>query len=113
MPSLKVSNVDGDELVAAPSAYQFIRVIGLDLTASGDADAVSLKSNTTEIWNTYAMNKSDGGGISMNVDPNRTIDCLPGQALKLGVGAGGGVTIKGSIEYVVKGRPDTALAPLG
>lgn len=112
MPSLKISNVDGDTLVAAPSAYQFIRVIGLDLTASGDADNVSLKSDTTVIWDTYAMNRSDGGGIALNIDPNRTIDCAPGKALKLAVGAGGGVTIKGSIEYVIKGRPDTALAPL-
>ncbi len=111
MPSLPVSATNGDTLVAAPSAYQFIRVIGLDLTASADADAVSLNSDSTVIWSTYAMNRTDGGGIVLNVDPNRTIDCLPGQALKISVGTG--VTIKGTIEYVVKGRPDTALAPLG
>lgn len=111
MPSLAISAVDGATLVAAPSAFQFIRVIGLDLTASADADNVSLKSDSTVIWETYAMNRTDGGGIVLNVDPNRTIDCLPGQALKLGVG--NGATIKGTIEWVCKGRPDTSLAPLG
>lgn len=111
MPSLLINNVDGDTLVAAPSAYQFIRVVGLDLTASGDADVVSLASDSTAIWSTYAMNRSDGGGIALNIDPNRTIDCAPGKPLKLVVG--GGATVKGTIEYVVKGRPDTALAPLG
>lgn len=106
MPSLAVSNVDGDILVAAPSAYQFIRVIGLDLTASGDTDLLSLKSNNTVIWSTYACNKTDGGGIALNIDPNRTYDCAPGEALKLGVT--GGTTIKGSIEFVIKGRPNNS-----
>lgn len=110
MPSLRVSNVDGDTLVAAPSAYQFIRVIGLDLTTPTQT-VMGLKSNTTQIWDTNAANNTTGGGLVLNTDANRTIDCLPGQALKLSSSGGG--TIKGSIEYVVKGRPDNALAPIG
>lgn len=112
MPSLAVSNVDGDTLITAPNAYQFLRIIGVDLTASADADVVSLKSGSTVKWSTYAMNRTDGGGIvPSNISPQSPIDLNNGQALVLGVG--GGATVKGSIQYVVKGRPDTNLAPLG
>lgn len=112
MPSLAVDNVDGATLVVAPNAYQFIRIIGIDLTASADADVVSLKSGSTVKWSTYAMNRSDGGGIvPSNIGPQTPIDLNNGEALVLGVG--GGATVKGSIEWIVKGRPNTALAPLG
>lgn len=110
MPAIDVNNVDGDTLWPAPSAYQFIRVIGGDLTSTGDAGEVSLKSNTTIKYRTQAMTE-EGRGIALNVDPNRTIDCSPGEALKLGV-TGVGVTIKGSLEIVVLGRPDNSMAPI-
>lgn len=111
MPSIAVDNVDGATLIAAPNAYQFIRIIGVDLTASADADVVSLKSGSTVKWSTYAMNRDDGGGIvPSNIRPEAPVDMNNGEALVLGVG--GGATVKGSIQYVVKGRPDTALAPL-
>lgn len=111
MPAIDVNNVNGDTLWPAPSAYQFIRIIGGDLTSTGDAGEVSLKSNTTIKYRTQAMTE-EGRGITLNVDPNRTIDCNPGEALKLGVSAGGGITIKGSLEIVVLGRPDNSMAPV-
>lgn len=107
MPSLHVSNVDGDTLVAAPSSMQFIRVIGGDLTASAQS-VVSLKSDTTVIWDTYAMDDPNSlGGIALNVARDRTIDCAPGKALKLGVSTM--ATVKGSLEYIVLGLPDPTL----
>lgn len=111
MPAIDVNNVDGDELWPAPSQFQFIRVIGGDLTSTGDAGEVSLKSNTTIKWRTQAMT-AEGLGITLNVDRERTIDCNPGEALKLGVSAGGGVTIKGSLQIIVLGRPNNDLAPI-
>lgn len=112
MPTVAVDNVNGATLITAPNAFQFIRLIGIDLTASEDADVVSLKSASTVKWSTYAMNRSDGGGIvPANVGPQTPIDLNNGEALVLGVGTG--ATIKGSIEFIVKGRPNTDLAPLG
>ncbi len=105
MPSLPVSNTDGATLVAAPPRGQFIRVLGLDLTCSTDNTTMSLKSNSTVIWSTDAANKTGGGGITINVDENRTMDCVPSDPLVLGVGGGG--TVKGSIEYVILGLPTT------
>ena len=106
MPSLKVDNGDGTTLVVAPSAKQFIRVIGLDLTASA-ASTVSLLSDATVIWTTSAMDAAAAPrGIVLGISKDRTIDCANGKALKLG--ATGGATIKGSIEYVVLGIPDLA-----
>jgi hypothetical protein len=112
MPNLLVdTNADGHELVPAPGAYQFIRVIGLNLTAAAPV-VVTLKSGSTVIWKSYAMDDANSlGGIVIPTDENNTIDCAPGQALNLGLS--GTVGVAGSIEYVVKGRPNTALAPLG
>ncbi len=105
MPSVKVNDVDGAELWPAPNAFQFIRCVGLDLTTSTADAIISLKSGSTEIWSTAK------GGAALNIDPSRTLDCANGEALVLGVT--GGATVRGSIEVVVKGRPNTALAPLG
>lgn len=100
MPSLVITaGADGDTLVPAPNAYNHIRVIGLDFTGSADGMTMGLKSNTTTIWNTLK-------NIVLNVDRNRTIDCAPGEALKL---AASGGTVTGSIEYIVLGRPPITL----
>lgn len=103
MPSLAIANINGDTLVAAPSTGQLIRVIGLDLTCSTDNTIMGLKSNAATIWSTGAANKTGGGGIALNVDRERTIDCVPGDPLKLYVSTGG--TVYGSIEYVILGKP--------
>jgi hypothetical protein len=92
---------DGAKVVDAPNAYQFIRVIGGKLTLSG-AGTVSLKSDTTVIWN-------DISPAPIPTDLNNTIDCANGKQLNVAASAG---TVTGWVEYVVQGRPDTALAPL-
>jgi hypothetical protein len=105
MPSLVVnSSTDGQQLVAAPGARRFIRVIGLDLTAGSAVAPVSLKSNnTTVIWETQAMGGSSAGGIVLNVDRERTIDCNPNESLNLGLNTS--VTVQGTIEYIILGPP--------
>jgi len=108
MPSILIdTSTDGTTIVAAPDAFNHIRVLGLNLTAD-DAVTVSLKSNSTTIWKTYATNNpTTPGGIVIPTDPNNTIDCAPGEALKLGLS--GAVAVAGTLEYVILGRPPIGL----
>lgn len=103
MPNLLVdTSTDGATLVAAPNSRQFIRVTGLNLTADGQV-TVSLKSNSTTIWKTYAMNDpSVKGGIVIPVE-QMTVDCAPGEALVIGLSAA--VAVAGSLQYVIHGPP--------
>lgn len=102
MASLLVdTNTDGATLVAAPGSRQFIRVLSLNLTADGQVE-VSLKSDTTVVWKTYAMDDpATKGGIVL--PPRQVIDCAPGEALKLGLS--GAVGVAGSLEYLILGPP--------
>jgi hypothetical protein len=104
MPSILIDGqADGAVLYAAPGKGMFIRVSGIDLTAASQG-IVSLKSGTTEIWATQAMNNVTGvGGIVIPVDKERTLDCAPGQPLVLGNPSG--VTLKGSLQVEVFGNP--------
>lgn len=104
MPTILIDGqADGAVLQAAPGKGMFIRVSGLDLTAASQG-VIALKSGTTEIWSTEAMNNSTGvGGIVVNVDRERTLDCAPGQALVFGNPSG--ITVKGSVQVEVFGNP--------
>lgn len=102
MASLVINgSTDGATLVAAPTARLFIRVVSLNLTAEADVD-VTLKSNSTIIWATKAMGgATTGAGIVLA--PYQVIDCVPGEALVIGLS--GSVTVQGSMEYVILGQP--------
>lgn len=104
MASLYINtNTDGDTLVAAPGSRQFIRVRNLNITAD-DQVQITLKSNTTVIWGTYATDDTNSlGGIVL--PPGQVIDCAPGEALKIGLS--GAVSVRGSLEYLVLGQPDS------
>lgn len=104
MPSLLVdTNTDGTTLIAAPTARMFIRVLGIDLTADGQVE-VTLKSGSTVIWKTYSTNDATvKGGIVLNTDMVRDLDCAPGEALVLGLD--GAVSVAGTIEYTIYGQP--------
>jgi hypothetical protein len=101
MPTIPVNTSTNDTiLVPAPQPNQFIRVLGFDLTASSAVN-ISLKSGSTVIYGpTYATNVA-GGGLVLNIDPNRDLDCAPGQPLKIGLSAS--ATVGGSLTYVIKG----------
>jgi len=101
MPTIPVNTSTNDTvLVPAPQENQFIRVLGFDLVASGAVD-ISLKSGSTTIYGpTYAANAA-GGGLVLNVDPNRDLDCAVGQPLKIGLSSP--VFVGGSLTYVIKG----------
>lgn len=102
MASLLINtNTDGATLVAAPGARQFIRVNSLNITGDDQVE-ISLKSNNTTIWKTYAANDlTSKGGIVLA--PGQVIDCAPGEALKIGLD--GAVNVAGSLEYTIKGLP--------
>jgi hypothetical protein len=103
MPSVVVNtSTDGADLVPAPPAGQFIRVVGGELSAVSAQSLVTLKSNTTVIWRTVGLNAANSH-VEFNVDSNRTIDCTPGEALKIGLAAAANVS--GTLEYVIYGKP--------
>jgi hypothetical protein len=103
MPAVVISNAgDGAKVFNAPSGYQFTRVIGGELSPVADS-VLSLKSGSDVIW-TAAVKA--GTPISVNVDPNRTIDCAPGKQLNIGSSSG---NVNGTLELVVKGLPDPSL----
>jgi hypothetical protein len=96
---------DGATLIAAPAAGCFIRVLGGELSSPSAIVTVSLKSDTTVIWETKVMGATPFAA-SMNVDKERTVDCAPGQALKLGASAG---AVSGQLEYVIYGLDNRQL----
>ena len=104
MPSILIEGqADGAILYPAPGKAMFIRVTGLDMTSAGQG-FVTLKSGTTEIWSTASMdNASQAGGIVLNVNKERTLDCAPGQALVFGNPSG--ITVKGSVQIEIFGNP--------
>lgn len=100
MPTILVdTSTDGDTLVAAPGAGKFIRIVGCDLTSNG-AVTVSLKSNTTTKWKTYATTNA-GGGAVLPLDESRDLDCDLNEPLKIGLSAV--VAVAGSLTYAIKG----------
>lgn len=104
MPAAVVdTSTDGDTLVAAPSQAmgvdRRIVILGYDLTAAGQVD-VALKSNTTTIASTNAMDSTTGGGLVMPVSDDSDLMCAPGEALKIGLSAA--VNVKGTIRYAVR-----------
>lgn len=101
MPSELIdTSTDGDTLIAAPDPRMFIRIKGLDLTGAGDV-TVTLKSNNTVIWKSYAAS-ADGAGIVLDCSAVRDLDCAPGEALKIGLSAA--VAVAGSVVYELKGQ---------
>ena len=102
MPWQKLDAVsDGTTLVAAPPTGQFIRVIGLNFSSPSAIVTVTLKSNSTVIWETKNMGASPFGE-RVPTDPNNTIDCVPGDPLVLGASGG---AVSGGLEYVIYGKP--------
>lgn len=103
MPTIPVNtSTDGATLVAAPASNQSIIVLGFDLVANG-AVQISLKSDNTVIYGPTYAGAAAGGGVALNVDPNRDLKCSPGEALKIGLS--GAVAVGGSLTYVIKGPP--------
>lgn len=104
MPAAVVdTSTDGTVLVAAPSASlgvsRRIVILGFDLT-SIEAVIVSLKSGSTTIWTTQAMNGTTGGGIEVPVSNDSDLMCDPGTALTIGLSAA--KTVKGTIRYAIR-----------
>lgn len=107
MPMLTFANkTDGQELVAAPAAGLFIRVIGGELSNEIAVPLVSLKSGSTVIWQSEKMNATPFS-VEINVHPERTIDCAPGQALNIGASA---AAVSGNLEYLILGRENQQLS---
>lgn len=105
MPTILIDTSTNDlTLVAAPPTGQFIRVKGFNITANGTV-TVSLKSNSTAIWKTYAMADTTKGGIINPISEIQDMDCTQGQALKLGLSSA--VAVAGSLTYEIYGVPPT------
>jgi len=104
MPAAVVNtSTDGDILVAAPSQSmgvdRRIVILGFDLT-SVEAVIVSLKSGSTVLWTSNAMNNSTGGGIEVPISNDSDMMCAAGVALTIGLSAA--KTVKGTIRYAIR-----------
>jgi hypothetical protein len=97
---------DGDTLIAAPAAGCRIRILGGELSSAAAINLVSLKSNTTVIWQTERM-KATPFSADLNVDGARDLFTAPGQALVLGASGG---TVSGNIDYTVIGMENQQLS---
>lgn len=93
------AQADGATLVASPAAGCFIRVMGGELSSPAAIVTVTLKSNTTVVWETKKMGATPFAA-EITVDSQRTIDCAPGQPLLLGASAG---AVSGNLQYEVYG----------
>lgn len=99
------AQADGATLVAAPATGCIIRVLGGELSTPSAIVTVTLKSDTTVIWETKKLGATPFA-VEFNVDKERTVDCAPGKALKLGASAG---AVSGQLEYVVLGLENQQL----
>lgn len=101
MPNVTFSGqADGATLIAAPAAGCFIRVLGGELSSAAAIVTATLKSDTTVIWETKGMGATPFAAV-IPTDKQRTIDCEPGKALKLGLSGG---AASGNLQYVIYGR---------
>lgn len=106
MPNVTFTGqADGATLVAAPAAKCFIRVLGGELSSAAAINLVTLKSASTVKWQTERM-KATPFSADIVVDPQRTIDCAPGEALTLGASSG---SVTGNLEYVILGLENLQL----
>lgn len=106
MPTVTFTGqADGATLVAAPAAGCFIRVTGGELSSAAAINLVSLKSDSTVIWQTENM-KATPFGAAILIDKERTVDAAPGAALKLGASSG---SVTGNLQYEIYGMENRQL----
>ena len=101
MPSIAIDTavLGTTTLVAAQGANKIIKVVGLNIT-SANTVTVSLLSNATLLWKTFATTVA-GGGVVLPDDPDRDMYCAPNQPLVLNLSAA--VAVAGSLNYTVVG----------
>lgn len=86
-----------NELVAAPGAGRFIRVLGYSLSSQGNVDVEFRSSNTTKVK--YYL------GTHTNIarfDSEFVFDCAENEALNLNLS--GVVAVGGEVRYALVGR---------
>lgn len=90
------TNGNDQELVAAPGAREFIRVLHYHVS-SASAGQVTLKSGT-ETKDSVFLTAS--GCVIMPEYNDGVFDCNPGENLNIS-----GANLVGAVKYVIKGQP--------
>lgn len=108
MAGCQVINASGsgdNELIAAPPANQFIRVLHYHLTskAAVDVKLYSAASASGNLLDVCYGTSVPGGGVSVSSFQDGVLDCNPGQALIMNLSTG--ASVGGAIRYTIKGGP--------
>jgi hypothetical protein len=102
MLSYTATKTETAELLAAPGAGKFYRVLGYQIMGSDSEATIQLRSATTP--KATVLTPATGvGGISCPPGKEPYFDCAANEALNLNTGGGTALTLAINVQYAILG----------
>jgi hypothetical protein len=102
MLSYTVTATQAAELIAAPGASKFIRVLGYQIMGADSEATIQLRSATTP--KATVLTPATGvGGISCPPGKEPYFDCAANEALNLNTGGASGLVLAVNVQYSIVG----------